>query len=403
METFCTSAIAKPKTLNLLYDQLESPPYGVKRGIIPILLAALLLYHNDDVSVYKDGIFIPVLGAEHFELLVKYPQRFAVKYFEIVGVRSQVFRELEAILKSSNTKKVTAKVRNVTMLSVVKPLFQFAKNLKIYTTKTKRISSEAQAVVQALQKAQEPDELIFTSLPIACGLEPIVSGVSEDGAAIAKQFKGKLVQVLHEIQNSYDQLLAHCHSLLHEAFGVRGGGQRLREDLGVRASYLTDGCIERTLKRFVLAAADKTAEDKTWLESLLMIVADKPAESWNDADEIGFESKLSDLARRFINLEALQKGMAASKNKGFDARRITIGRPDGYEVHRLLWLDPDDSDLLNVEIDEILKKPIFKDSERLKQGLIALLAEKVLNNQIAGDVAPISAKVTNLKHSQIVS
>jgi len=384
IENFCLESLEKPRTIDQLYAILDAPPYGVKRGVIPILLAAVVLDHVDDVSVYKDGTFIPVLGSEHFELLVKHPQRFAVKHFEIVGLRSQVFRELENVLRSpspkSNEKKIPANVRNVTMLSVVKPLFQFVKKLPTYTTKTTRISTEAQAVVRTLQKAQEPDVLLFQSLPVACGLAEIVAGQADDGTT-AKQFKSKLVQVLHEVQTTYDRLLADCQNLLHEAFGVRRSSEKLREDLQVRASYLVESCLERTLRRFVLAAADETADDQRWLESLLMIVVDKPAESWNDADMTSFEPKLSDLARRFINLEALQKGMVASKNQGFDARRITIARPDGQEVHQLIWLDREDSDRLEPLVEKILNEAIVQGSDRLQQALIAKLAEKVLNKK----------------------
>ncbi len=396
IESFCQSAVQKSLTIDKLYQQLEAPPYGVKRGLIPILLASVLLYHNDDVSIYKDGIFIPVLGSEHFELLVKHPQRFAVRYFEIIGVRSQVFRELEAILKSPNSKNIDTKVRNVTMLSVVKPLFQSAKNLPAYTTKTKRISPEAQEVVKALGNAQEPDELIFNSLPVACGMEPIINGESEDGAIIAKEFKSKLVKVLHEIQTAYEALLAHCHSLLFEAFKVKeveDDRERLRENLRVRASYIVNGCLESVLKRFATAATDRVASDNAWLESLLMIVSDKPAAFWLDNDVVAFEMKLGDLARRFVNLEALQKGMEAiSKPKGFDAKRVTLSNPDGHEVHRLLWIDPEDREHLNVAIKEILSKPMFKDSDRLKQGLVALLVEEVLKAPNSEAVIPISIK-----------
>ena len=162
-----------------------------------------------------------------------------------------------------------------------------------------------------------------------------------------------------------------------------------------------NGCLERVLKRFAMAATDKAVNDKTWLESLLMIVSDKPAESWLDNDVVAFEMKLGDLARRFVNLEALQKGMEAmSKPKGFDAKRVTLSSPDGHEVHRLLWIDPEDREHLNVAIKEILSKPMFKDSDRLKQGLVALLAEEVLKAPISEDVIPISAKTIVKDNSQ---
>jgi len=380
IENFCLESLEKPRTIDQLYAILDAPPYGVKHGVIPVLLAAVWLHHMDDVSVYKDGTFIPVLGSEHFELLVKHPQRFAVKHFEIMGLRSQVFRELENVLRSPNANKTNSKnLRNTTMLSVVKPLFQFVKKLPAYTTKTTRISPEAQTVIRTLQTAQEPDVLLFQTLPMACGLTAITSYQEDDGTT-AKKFKGKLVQILQEVQTAYDRLLTDCQSLLHDAFAVRRDEAKLREDLRMRASYLTDNCSERLLKRFVLAAADQTVDDRQWLESLLMIVADKPAESWTDADVRSFEPKLTDLARRFMNLEALRREMAASYKahsgaQSFDARRITIARPDGQEVHQLIWLDPKDSDRLEPLIDKILSEV----QGNLQPALIAKLAERILN------------------------
>ncbi len=62
IEDFCLQAKEKIQTLDQLYKILGASPYGVKKGVIPVLIAAVLLYHIDDVGVYKDGTFIPVLG-----------------------------------------------------------------------------------------------------------------------------------------------------------------------------------------------------------------------------------------------------------------------------------------------------------------------------------------------------
>lgn len=377
IDDFCISASEKQQTLDNLYKHLEAPPYGVKRGVISVLLAAVLLYHVDDVGVYKEGTFVPVLGAEHFELLVKDPSRFSIKYFEVVGLRSQVFKELEAILRNSSS-QMPLGVRNVTLLTVVRPLFQFVKKLPAYTKKTKHLSVEALSVLQALQQAPEPDELLFTALPKACGLTPIGTDEGDDSTT-AKTLRRKLVSALREIQTAYDELLSKCQSLLYDAFGVRSSETKLREDLRVRSNHLIGQCIERTLKRFTIAAVDETAPDKEWLEALLMIVADKPAESWTDEEITGFEVKLSDLARRFKNLEALQKEVAA-KGEGFEARRITITRPDGQEVNQVVWVDHDLQKLINDLVDEILANPVVRDNAQRRLTLVAKLTEKVLGS-----------------------
>lgn len=397
IEEFYLEAKEQQQTLDLLYQRLQAPPYGMKQGAIPVLLAAVLLYHVDDVGVYQDGTFIPILGLEHFELLVRYPERFAVKYFEVVGLRSQVFKELEAIWGKRKPMNKSG-VRNATLLTVVKPLFQFAKALPAYTTQTQRLSGEALRVLQALKREQEPDELVFTSLPQACGLPAITSEEGED-ANIAKTLRSKLVEALREIQTAYDCLLNDCQTQLYEAFGIRSPETKLREDLRVRASYIGGQSLERRLTSFAQAAADESKSENHWLEALVMIVADKPAESWTDEDATGFEIKLSDIARRFKNLEALQKEVAA-KGEGFDARRITVTRPDGEETHRMVWVERESEGKIEALVEEILQNSILRDNPQLQQAFVAKLTERVLGATSQENIAQMQKTRHNRNHER---
>lgn len=372
IEQFCLEAKNRQSSLDLLYQRLEQPPYGFKQGCIPVLLASVLLFHLDDIGIYKEGTFIPVLGAEHFELLVKDPSRFSVKHIEIAGLRSEVFRELEAILKASPAKQHSIR-RNLTVLSVVKPLVQFVRKLPSYTIHTKRIGKEAQAIVRALLTTQEPDELLFTALPKACGFMPIKVDEPDDGTS-ARKFREKLVERLREIHTAYDGLLNDCQALLYNAFGLRSSQNKLRQDLHFRAQYLLGNCSEFSLDRFVRAAVDEEAEDRVWLEALLMIVADKPAESWTDEDLVRFELNLSDLSRRFKNLEALQKEVAASNRSGFEARRLTVTCPDGSEIHRMVWMDHEQQAQVLPLGQRILAEC---QDPQLRQALLTWLADEI--------------------------
>ncbi|WP_414574602.1 hypothetical protein [Anabaena sp. CCY 9402-a] len=387
VEDFCLAATETSQTFNLLYQHLAAPPFGVKQGAIPVILAAVLLYHADDLGLYQDGTFIPVLGTEHFELLVKYPERFAVKYFAVVGLRAEVFKELEAILRNPQLKNL-GKVRNATLLTVVTPLYQFVKKLPKYTKQTRRLEAEPRAILKALQTTVEPDELLFKALPAACNLPPIGTETGDDGVT-ARTLRTKLVHALREIHTAYDHLLSDCQKLIYEAFGVRSPETKLREDLRVRANYLAGKCIEPLLKRFIRAASDESKSDAQWLEALVMIVADKPAESWTDDDVTAFEMKLADLVRRFKNLEALQKEVAA-KGEGFEGRRITMTRPDGQEIHRMVWVDHERESQVEKIVDKILAE--LPDEQQLRQAILARLSERILNADLPETVTQIGDK-----------
>ena len=235
--------------------------------------------------------------------------------------------------------------------------------------------ASAKCGLEALQQTVEPDELLFKGLPQAFGLPEIGTDKTDDGTT-AKNLRAKLVQILRELYTAYDSLLRDCQSLLHDAFGVRRDEQKLREDLRVRANYLVEKCIEPTLKRFTKAAIDEKAEDKEWLEALVMIVADKPAESWTDKDVTRFEIELADLVRRFQNLEALQKE-ATAKGEGFEARRITVTHADGQETHRLVWVDNEQEKQVDELVEEVLK--VLPDNPQIQQAVLTKLTERILN------------------------
>ncbi len=190
-------------------------------------------------------------------------------------------------------------------------------------------------------------------------------------------------------QEDDDRLLSDCQKLIYEGFGVRSQETKLREDLRVRANYLAGKCIESLLKRFIRAASDETKSDSQWLEALVMIVADKPAESWTDDDATAFEMKLADLVRRFKNLEALQKEVAA-KGEGFEARRITMTRPDGQEIHQMVWVDHGRESQVEKIVDEFLSK--LPDDQQLRQAILAKLSERILNADLPKTVMQIGDK-----------
>ncbi|TKJ32900.1 MAG: hypothetical protein CEE38_22015 [Planctomycetes bacterium B3_Pla] len=375
IERFCFSAQKKSKAVDQLYQELSIPPYGIKEGAIPVLLTAFILAHKDDIALYCDGTFIPVVNSSHCEILTKNPKRFAVKHFDFSGLKADVFRELEKVVGSTQDKKIT-KLRNSTLLTIIKPLVKFISSQPAYTIKTKNLSQKALKVRDVLLTAREPDVLLFWNLPEALGLDPITNK-KKTNTKEAKQFRLHLVEALKEIQNSYNLLLEKCRELLYEAFSVRGDRDNLREDLRVRARYLST-CIEPQLKRFIIAAMNNQKDEKAWLEAILMVVADKPVESWTDINVTEFELNLMSIARRFRNLEALLSRVHSLElADGFVAKQITVTHADGEEINEVVWMNLKAQSKINEIVDELFDKyDMEKDEEKL-QSIICAISERL--------------------------
>jgi len=377
MRAHCLTATDRPYSVADLFSILAGPPYGIKKGPLPVLLTALLQYYRDELSLFQDGTFIPVLGPEHFELLVRHPQRFAIKSFELAGFKISFFKELWKTLKGNQTLKIKGDHRNETLLALIKPLVFFLKKLPNYTHQTKRISAEAQAFRAVLANTQDPAELLFTQLPQVLGFEPIQA---DEAWAESQQLElsQKLVAILSELNQVYPQLLKECREHLETAFHINKSGAAFRDELTQRAHSIADKTFEPTLVRFFKAVLDVQKEDSQWLESVVMVIADKPPQQWKDQDLIDFKVALTQLKHLFINLEALHLEMGKTKTKDSkDAKRIVITDSSGKETRKLIWLSPQHrADAENL-VTEFLNKHSSQNPE-LQEAFIALLAERIL-------------------------
>nr|WP_317265261.1 hypothetical protein [Arthrospira sp. SH-MAG29] len=130
-----------------------------------------------------------------------------------------------------------------------------------------------------------------------------------------------------------------------------------------------------------------------------MIVADKPAESWTDEDATRFEIKLSDISRRFKNLEALQKEVAA-KGEGFEARRITVTRPDGEETHRMVWVEHESENQIEKLVEATLQNDLLRHNPQLQQAFVAKLTERVLGATSQENLAQMQKTRHNRNYEQ---
>ena len=146
-----------------------------------------------------------------------------------------------------------------------------------------------------------------------------------------------------------------------------------------------------------MAAARTEGSDKDWLESLAMIISDRPLETWSDSDLLAFEVNVGDLARRFANLEALQKESARGVDASYEARRVTITRADGDEYSDLVWVDRDHQGALEAQVDRLLEQLSSVNPEQQRHAIAVGLLERVLaKGKIEdADSAALTRKVKN--------
>lgn len=373
---FCDEAVASRREISELYTQLKAPPFGLKDGPIPVILSVALQHRSDDVFLYQEGTFQPVIDAATIERLLKAPDRFKLKRATLLGIRGAVFEQLRELVAAPPHAEQS--IRNASTLAVVRPLLVFARDLPEHVRLTEALSPRARAVGTALREATEPDELLFTQLPAACEVPPVLEAL--DDPQRSGEFVARLKVALAELGGAYQRLLDHIAELLRTAFAsVDEDKVPFREDLRTRCARLTSSVIDPKLRAFLLIASDREPNENEWLEAIAMSMTGKPPSAWNDHDLIAFEALLAERAGWFRRLEQLYFEMLRHVDETFDARKVTVTAPDGSEQSEIVPIDQVAQKVAGAALTDVLANLADQLGEqRAKTALMGALVAHIL-------------------------
>lgn len=379
IDRFVAAAVERPHPVAQLFSELQRPPYGMKAGPLPVLLAAYVVEHGDAVGFYQDGSFVPVPGAEHFEMLMKHPGRFALKSFQLAGPRGELRDRLGAIFFPDASGATS-------LVALVRHLMGLARRWPEFTRRTRaHLDAMPLAARDALLAAREPDLLLFEVLPAAAGF-PAIGGAdagAPDVAVVAVAIAG----ALHAVDTAYDALLARATTSLAHAFGFPTGTPAIRGAFQRDAAPVL-ALLEKTvssprhadalLRRCLIAAADPSGDDRTWLEATLMVAMDRPVGTWADGDAQGLEHRLAELAGRFRNLEAYARD-PRSTEPGQELRLLSFAPLGGETVTRVVQIDQARREQLDRLVAQTLAGSDLAGDQALQAAFVARLFETVFH------------------------
>ena len=395
MQQLIDSAADTPCSLDRLVEVLLAPPFGLKDGPVPVLLAAALLNRADDVALYQDGTYQQSLTPELLERLVKAPDRFAVRFFEASLQTGRVFAAVAAATEAATGRpgaplRPLAGRRNAALLAAAAPLLAFARGLPEYTAKTSALPDEARQVRQALLHAREPEQLLLADLPEAVGLKAFRGG-SRGRADDLTLLQDRLTVALEDLRDAYTMMLDDCRQVLAaELSSGAGDVAGLRVELRRSAAVLSSRLLEPRLRSFVAFAAGDQLDDQAWLEAVLNNVGGRPPATWRDDDVARFELEARGLAGAYKRMLALHYDAAAAQRAGFDALRVTLTRQDGTEHSDVVWIDHAAKPRLQRIVDDAVAAAGRLDASS-GPALLALLATAVLDQHIKPGQPPLVA------------
>jgi len=160
---FYKTAISVPNGLLFeeLQDKLISPPYGIRKGLLPLYISVFDKTLEHPVNHFLDGVYVSKPDGIHYELLAKQPKQCKLKFTEIDPVRLKYLKLLMSEFKIEG---------DVSINVIIEEILRWRKSVPDYTKSSQDLDLRAKKFLIQVDSATEPDRLIFEKIPEALGL-----------------------------------------------------------------------------------------------------------------------------------------------------------------------------------------------------------------------------------------
>ena len=375
----------RERPVDELFQLLMAPPYGVKSGVVPVIIAAALIMTNHEVAVFEEGTYQPSLTPDLMERLIKAPDRYSVKYVPASdGQRYLVLEQIAAELGITDTSHRPSPNRNPALLAITRELLNQMRSLSAYAARTQRLSSHAVAVRRALTAARDPDDLLFTALPHALDLPPIPTG-TESGQNLAATYASRLSAALSEIRTADDALRVEVAGILAREFRLPEDIPALRQTLAARTAAFAEEVREPELRGFIALALNDGLSDDDWLDPVAVRIIRSGLASWTDSHLKQFEEAARKLAKALDRLAHLyDPGSGTRHTTDGEVQLLTVTSHDGHEERVLVHIPStvrDAAARLAADVAAAADQQLGADGRRI---LLASLAQVLAESQTPG-------------------
>jgi hypothetical protein len=376
-----------------VYRRLQEPPFGLRPGVLPILMVTYLIARRREIALYQEGAFSERLGIAQAELLCRRPALFAIERFELKGLRAALFQQYLGSIVGNLTE-------DATLLDIVRPLMRFAQQLPEYSQHCSGLSAEAERVRTVFRQAKSPGQMLFKDLPRACGFDPAGRFADDEdepsagegktpGAAVVEPFIARLIAVLRELNGAYPALLAQWHSRLGQALLQRpavGDLADTRAALAERYQGLDRYAAQQgAAGAFIRRLCEGQHQDQAWLESLMTLLAKAPPAKWRDSQRVNAELRLDEMAAQLTDLEVLCRSVPRAELDGPGSRDtflLKLVRAGCEERRHLVRLDARQREAANAAAEDMEQK-LAGLEPATRAAVLAQLMERLLPDESA--------------------
>ncbi len=371
-EEFLSSTKITRKNLGELVKTLKTKPYKLKKGLIDFWVPIYLFIKRNDFALFHDNRYLAELNMDIFELVIKNPEKFYLKAFNIDGMKLDLFNKYRFLLNKKSEKSITKE----SFIETIKPFLTFYQTLPEYSKKTGRLSKSALCLREAIVKSTDPEKTFFEDFPNALGYSTLKLNES---AKTLETFVDQIHNALNEIRVCYENLVGRF-----EQFIIR--------DFGLNSNNFPDYKIEvqkryRSIKKNILlphqlkilSRINSLLDDKNaWLNSIALSVIGKSLEKLKDNEEEILYNRVNRIRLELDNFTEFSKLNIDDKKE--NVIKIEITSLSEGRSERILRIPKGNSKQIK-ELEENIQNVLTKDKNTILETLLKILTDQLKNEK----------------------
>lgn len=287
-----TQEDGKAKKPSKLINELLSPPYGIRSGLIPILFAAGLKAFAHAISLRRRGEYVTDILPSVIEEIIKSPDDYELSVLDMNEASSAYLDCMRAVFAGQQQLVYETDVVRAAFDAIQSWLFQLPRA----TWNTASLSKDANTFLSLIRRIQSTDPLVLM-------LQTLPHDLNYDYADL-NQVKEVITPLKVEVEGiSHTYAKKACESLFQALSPPLNGNelhiQRLAQDW---AEHFPESVINAGMpsiaRSFLTRIRMEYKDTASFLNSIALLMVGKGVEDWDDTTSINFESRVQELAHR---------------------------------------------------------------------------------------------------------
>ncbi|MCF2503762.1 hypothetical protein L0663_10270 [Dyadobacter sp. CY107] len=361
---FLNSSKDRRKTVAQFIDILSVKPFKLKQGLITFWVPTFLFIKRDEFALFGENGYVPFMTEETLDLIIRYPEKYEIKAFDLEGVKLELFNRYRRFLQQPNTDWFD----NQTFIDTIRPFLSFYRSLPKFTRATRRnLSKEAIALRNVIAVTEDLEKTFFEDFPAALGYS--MDQLTEE-QQLAEKYLFKLELTIKEIRGCYEKLVGRFEQLLSDRIlGRPAEFLEYKEALTTRYNKLKSHLVRQEQKTFLQRITSDINDRKAWLNSIAQVLTGKQMENFNDGDELLLQENFLAIIGSLDSLFDLTTGeddLQSDDVLGFEIRSFIDG------VNKTIVRLPKSKRAEVAAVELALKKAITKSGGNNQLNIVAL-------------------------------